>query len=68
VETTVLVVLAFGVGTGIVVASSLTADLEQAWRDFAGWRVNYDRERFDPPGTGAVLWCRPKREGWAWTR
>ena len=21
----------------------LKADLEQAWRDFAGWRVNYDR-------------------------
>ena len=21
----------------------LKADLDQAWRDFAGWRVNYDR-------------------------
>ncbi|MDQ3758116.1 MAG: hypothetical protein M3394_09740, partial [Actinomycetota bacterium] len=21
----------------------LRADLDQAWRDFAGWRVNYDR-------------------------
>ena len=21
----------------------LKADREQAWRDFAGWRVNYDR-------------------------
>lgn len=43
---------------------ALKADLDQAWRDFAGWRVNYDTVLCDlakllsaPPG---VLWITDK--------
>ena len=46
----------------------IVADREQAWRDFNGWRVNYDEvlrgmERLTVAPTG--WWELPKRSAWA---
>ena len=47
----------------------LKADLDQAWRDFAGWRVNYDtvliaagRPRVRAAGTLGLGPCRSDPE------
>ena len=42
------------------VGMPVVADQEQAWRDFAGWRVNYDR-----PLLSLATWIEAPRASWS---